>query len=71
MNFTIPFLLVFFVSSGLPGRGLAGFLGVDCSTGTFAAGVPAIVTMTFAFLIDGFGDGERGVNEAFGVVELL
>jgi hypothetical protein len=71
VNFTVPFLSVFLVSKGLPGRGLVGFLGVDCSTGTFAAGVPAIVTMMMAFLIDGFGDGESGVNEAFGVVELL
>jgi hypothetical protein len=71
VNFTIPFLSVFLVSSGLPGRGLAGFLGVDCSTGILAAGVPAMVTRMVAFLIDGFGDGESGVNEAFGVVELL
>jgi hypothetical protein len=48
-----------------------GFLGVDCSTGIFGAGVPAIVTTMVAFLIDGFGDGESGVKEAFGVVEPL
>ncbi|MGA9945656.1 MAG: hypothetical protein WBE79_08945 [Candidatus Cybelea sp.] len=71
MNFTIPFLSVFLVSSGLPGRGLVGFLGVDCSTGILGAGVPAIVTKMMAFLIDGFGDGESGVNEVFGVDEEL
>ena len=67
----MPFLPVFLVSKALPGRGLVGFLGVDCSTGIFGAGVPAIVTRMVAFLIDGLGDGDSGVNEVFGVDELL
>lgn len=64
---TSPFLPVISVSNGLPGRGLVGLLGVDCSTGIFGAGVPESVTMMVAFLMDGFGDGESGVNEVFGV----
>ena len=48
------------MSNGVPGRGLEVERGVDSSTGIFGAGVPAIVTKTFALVIDGLGLGESG-----------
>jgi len=69
---TSPFLSVGFVRNGLPGRGLFGFLGVEISTGTCGAGVPATVTSTFALVTEGLGLGETGEPDGIGVVlELL
>jgi len=42
-------------------------LGVDSSTGTPGAGVPSRVTTIVAFLIDGFGEGEKAVDDGAGV----
>jgi hypothetical protein len=69
VNRAKPFLPVFFVKKGAPGRGLAGFLGVDISTGIRGAGVPASVTSTVAFFIEGLGLGESGEPEGVGVVD--
>lgn len=66
----MPFLLVFSVSNGVPGRGLVLDAGVDSSTGIFGAGVPAIVTKTAALVIEGLGLGETGEDDGVGVVEL-
>lgn len=66
----MPFLLVFCVSNGVPGRGLEVDVGVDSSTGIFGAGVPLIVTKTSALVIEGLGDGETGEEDGVGVVEL-
>ncbi len=50
-----PFLFVFSMSKGVPGRGLDVFFGVDSSTGMCGCGVPRIVTRMAAFVIDGLG----------------
>ncbi len=71
VNFTLPFLLVKSVSKGVPGRGLDVDFGVDSWTGIFGLGEPLIVTKTCAAVADGLGEGEAGVNEGVGVVELL
>jgi hypothetical protein len=68
LKFTRPFLLVFLVTKGLPGRGLVAFVGVDSSTGIFAAGVCKIVTSTAALVTAGFGDGEKGEDDVTGGV---
>jgi len=62
---------VFTVSKGVPGRGLAVFLGVDISTGTCGTGVPATVTKTTAFVIEGLGDGDAGNGVGVDETELL
>ena len=62
---------VFFVSKGLPGRGLTFDRGVDSSTGTLGTGVPSLVTRIVAFVIDGFGLGEAGEEDGVGVTEPL
>jgi len=64
-----PFLFVFSVSNGVPGRGLEVFLGVDSWTGTCGWGVPRIVTTMAALVIDGFGTGEDGEDDGVGVDE--
>ncbi|MGA7201254.1 MAG: hypothetical protein WBX26_05445 [Candidatus Cybelea sp.] len=70
-NFTLPFLFVKSVSKGVPGRGLDVDFGVDSSTGILGLGEPLIVTKTCATVTDGLGEGEEGVKEGVGVVELL
>jgi hypothetical protein len=64
-----PFLFVFSVSNGVPGRGLDVFFGVDSWTGTCGWGVPRIVTKMAALVIDGFGTGEAGDDDGVGVEE--
>src|SRR5580700_458166 len=66
-----PFLPVYSVAKGVPGRGLAVFFGVDASTGTLAAGVPSTETKMVAFLIEGFGRGEPGETVGLGDDEPL
>jgi hypothetical protein len=65
-------LPVSWVSNGVPGRGLAVFLGVDMSTGTFGAGVPPLTeTKSFAVVIEGFGLGDPGEIVGLGELEPL
>jgi hypothetical protein len=69
---TLPILPVFWVSNGVPGRGLAVFFGVEISTGTFGAGVPPLTeTKIFAVLIEGFGMGDPGEIVGLGDEEPL
>lgn len=61
VNVAWPFLPVFFVKNGLPGRGLDVDRGVEISTGIRGTGVPLAVTSIVALVIFGFGVGELGL----------